>query len=391
MAATVLLVRYGEIHLKGANRPFFESLLVKAMRRAVEPFSGKVSRGDGRYYVHGVAEEQTGEAIQALTRVFGVYSVSPALEVEKDKQVMYETAAEEVTRYMQKHNLAGATFKVEVKRADKRYPMKSMEVAADAGGYILEHVKGLRVDVHNPQVRVFLEIREQAYVYVDIIKGQGGMPLGSNGKAALLLSGGIDSPVAGYMVAKRGVLIEAVHYHSFPYTSERAKEKVIELARILSAYTGPIRLHIVSFTEIQMQIYEKCPEEQLTVLMRRFMMRIAERIAKENGCQALITGESIGQVASQTIESLHVTNSAVELPVFRPLIGMDKIEIMERAEKIGTYETSIEPYEDCCTVFVPKHPVTRPSLEKIEKSEGLLDGEGLIARAMETVETITVG
>ena len=225
-------------------------------------------------------------------------------------------------------------------------------------------------------------------VYVDIIKGQGGMPLGSNGKAALLLSGGIDSPVAGYMVAKRGVLIEAVHYHSFPYTSERAKEKVIELARILSAYTGPIRLHIVSFTEIQMQIYEKCPEEQLTVLMRRFMMRIAERIAKENGCQALITGESIGQVASQTIESLHVTNSAVELPVFRPLIGMDKIEIMERAEKIGTYETSIEPYEDCCTVFVPKHPVPRPSLEKIEKSEGLLDGEGLIARAMETVETI---
>ncbi|MBQ9941723.1 MAG: tRNA 4-thiouridine(8) synthase ThiI [Christensenellaceae bacterium] len=387
----VILVRYGEIHLKGANRPFFENLLIRAMRRAVNAYEGaEVKKGDGRYYVRGLSKDQIAPAMEDLCRVFGIHSVSPALEMEKEKDVMYEAAAAEMRRYMEKYNMAKATFKVEVKRQDKRYPMKSMDVAADVGGYILDNVPGVSVDVRNPMVRVYLEIRERAYVYVDIIKGQGGMPLGSNGKAALLLSGGIDSPVAGYMVAKRGVNLEAVHYHSFPYTSERAKEKVITLARLVSRYTGPIKLHIVSFTEIQMEIYEKCPEEQLTVIMRRFMMKLAERIAKENDCKALITGESIGQVASQTIESLHVTNSAVELPVFRPLIGMDKDEIIDRAKAIGTFETSIEPYEDCCTVFVPKHPVTRPALEKIEKSEKLLDCEALIERAMQTVETIVV-
>lgn len=235
-----------------------------------------------------------------------------------------------------------------------------------------------------------MEIREKAYVYADIIPGQGGMPLGSNGKAHLLLSGGIDSPVAGYMIAKRGVRIEAVHYESFPYTSERAKEKVISLARILTQYTGPIKLHIVNFTDIQTAIYEKCPEEMLTVIMRRFMMRIAEKIARQNGGQALITGESIGQVASQTIESLTVTNSSVELPVFRPLIGMDKIEIMDRAEQLGTYETSILPYEDCCTVFVPKHPVTRPKLSAIEEAEKNLDVEAMMEDALSKVEVVLV-
>ena len=254
----------------------------------------------------------------------------------------------------------------------------------------MEHVPGLSVDVKNPQLTVYVEMREQAYVYTSILPGKGGMPLGSSGKAMLLLSGGIDSPVAGYMVASRGVYLEAVHYHSFPYTSERAKEKVLTLAKLLAQYTGPIRLHIVHFTEIQMAIYEKCPEEQLTILMRRYMMKIAERVALENQCQAIVTGESIGQVASQTIASLHVTNSAVELPVFRPLIGMDKDEIIERARTIGTFETSILPYEDCCTVFVPKHPVTRPNLRKIELSEKLLEEEALIADALSKTETILV-
>lgn len=247
------------------------------------------------------------------------------------------------------------------------------------------------MDVHEPELRVHIEVRDTAaYVYAGVVSGRGGMPIGSNGKAALLLSGGIDSPVAGYMVAKRGVKIEAVHYHSFPYTSERARDKVIRLAKIMSRYTGPIKLHIVSFTELQMAIYENCPEDQLTVLMRCYMMKIAEAIAKREGAKALVTGESIGQVASQTIDSLAVTNAAVDLPVFRPLIGMDKTEIMEKAQDIGTYETSIEPYEDCCTVFVPKHPVTKPVLADILRSEKLIDGDAMVKRALESTETIVV-
>lgn len=386
----IILVRYGEIHLKGQNRPRFEKMLKDSMSAAVRRFGGSVKKGDGRFYVRHIEQSQIPAAMDALCKVFGVHSVSPAYEMEKDLSAVCQKAAELAQAEMERLGLSSASFKVKGKRSDKRYPLSSMEVAAEVGGYILEHVPGLSVDVKNPQLTVYVEMREQAYVYTSILPGKGGMPLGSSGKAMLLLSGGIDSPVAGYMVASRGVYLEAVHYHSFPYTSERAKEKVLALARLLAQYTGPIRLHIVHFTEIQMAIYEKCPEEQLTILMRRYMMKIAERVALENQCQAIVTGESIGQVASQTIASLHVTNSAVELPVFRPLIGMDKDEIIERARTIGTFETSILPYEDCCTVFVPKHPVTRPNLRKIELSEKLLEEEALIADALSKTETILV-
>lgn len=386
----IILVRYGEIHLKGQNRPRFEKMLKDSMSAAVRRFGGSVKKGDGRFYVRHIEQSQIPAAMDALCKVFGVHSVSPAYEMEKDLSAVCQKAAELAQAEMARLALSSASFKVKGKRSDKRYPLSSMEIAAEVGGYVLEHVPGLRVDVKNPQLTLYVEMREQAYVYTSILPGKGGMPLGSSGKAMLLLSGGIDSPVAGYMVASRGVYLEAVHYHSFPYTSERAKEKVLALARLLAQYTGPIRLHIVHFTEIQMAIYEKCPEEQLTILMRRYMMKIAERVALENQCQAIVTGESIGQVASQTIASLHVTNSAVELPVFRPLIGMDKDEIIERARTIGTFETSILPYEDCCTVFVPKHPVTRPNLRKIELSEKLLEEEALIADALSKTETILV-
>ena len=387
----VILLRYCEIHLKGQNRPYFERLLVSAVKGVIKKYpDATVERGEGRYFVTGLSESEFPSAIEALKKVFGVHSLSPAIELNKIEDDIYASAIEQVGEYLDKYNKAKATFKVECKRADKRFKYNSMQFAAMVGEKVLEKYPNITVDVHKPDFKVFVEIREKAYVYADIIPGQGGMPLGSNGKAHLLLSGGIDSPVAGYMIAKRGVRIEAVHYESFPYTSERAKEKVISLARILTQYTGPIKLHIVNFTDIQTAIYEKCPEEMLTVIMRRFMMRIAEKIARQNGGQALITGESIGQVASQTIESLTVTNSSVELPVFRPLIGMDKIEIMDRAEQLGTYETSILPYEDCCTVFVPKHPVTRPKLSAIEEAEKNLDVEAMMEDALSKVEVVLV-
>ena len=375
----MILVRYGEIHLKGLNRPFFERLLLQALKGALRRFPGaKVSRGDGRYYVHGVAEEDFSAALSAVSKVYGVHSLSPAEETEKNFDSICETAAEQVKLYLEKYNLASATFKVETKRSDKRFPMNSMTISAEVGGYLLDRFSNISVDIKKPDFKVYVEVRDQAYVYVDIIAGQGGMPLGSNGKATLLISGGIDSPVAGYMISKRGVHLDAVHYESFPYTSERAREKVLTLAQMLSEYCGTIRMHCIHFTEIQLAIYEKCPEEMLTIIMRRFMMRMAERVAKEGKSQALITGESIGQVASQTMEALNCTNSVCTLPVFRPLIGMDKQEIMDRAKAINTYETSILPFEDCCTVFVPKHPSTRPKLERIEEAEKVLDIDALI-------------
>ncbi len=386
----VILVRYGEIHLKGLNRPFFERLLFSAIKAAVKPFEGaQATKGEGRYYVKGLSDEDYPAAVSALTKVFGVLSLSIADEVDKELDIIYETAVRHVGEYIAKHGVS--TFKVDSKRADKRFKMNSMELSADCGGYILQKFPSLKVDVHKPDFKVFIEIRERAYVYLESIPGQGGMPLGSNGMATLLLSGGIDSPVAGYMISKRGVTLNAVHYESFPYTSERAREKVMTLARIMSEYTGPIRLHIIHFTDIQLTIYDKCPEGQLTVIMRRFMMRIAERIAESTGSQALITGESIGQVASQTMEALNCTNSVCRLPVFRPLIGMDKQEIMDRAKAIDTYETSILPYEDCCTVFVPKHPATRPALERIVESESVLDVDALIESALEKSLVCRIG
>lgn len=388
----ILLVRYGEIHLKGQNRPHFESLQLKAIKRALKAFPNAVTqKGYGRFYVTGLTEEEMPRAVEAVVKVFGLHSVSPAVEMEKDIGAMGEEVIRLVRDYMAKKGLQKATFKVQAKRADKRFPLSSMQLAAELGGRILEAVPGLAVDVHIPDFNVYVEVREQCYGYVDVIPGAGGMPQHSNGRAMLLLSGGIDSPVAGYMVAKRGVEINAVHYHSFPYTSEAAKQKVIDLAKTVSEYAGKIHLNVVSFTDIQMQIYEKCPHEMLVIIMRRFMMRIAQKLAEKCGAQAIVTGESIGQVASQTMESIYVTNSVTSMPVFRPLIGMDKIDIINIAEKIGTYETSILPYEDCCTVFVPKHPLTRPHLDRIVEAESILDIDALVGAAVESAERISIG
>jgi len=384
----LLLVRYGEIFLKGLNRPFFEKLLVKRTREALEEFSGaEVIRGDGRFYISGYKEEDERAVIGRIREVFGLHSVCPAVKTDKEFKTVCEAAAGKLRDALKGGQ---STFKVEARRADKKYPMDSMEIAREAGAFLLDNVEGAKVDIHNPDITVAIEIRDAAYCYAEVIPCAGGMPVGSNGRAALLLSGGIDSPVAGYMVAKRGVEICAVHFHSFPYTGEKARQKVIDLAKILARSAGNIKLHIVHFTDIQTEIYQKCPGEELTIIMRRFMMRIAEKLARQDGAQALVTGESVGQVASQTMQSLYVTDSVVGMPVFRPVIGMDKIEIMDYARKIGTYETSILPYEDCCTVFVAKHPVTRPRMANIERSESVLDTLGLIEASLQKSETLLI-
>ena len=379
----VLLVRYGEVFLKGQNRPFFLRKLVDHVKAAVQEVHGHVWLSEGRIYVSDYTDQD--EAIRRVSRVFGVHSVSPAIEMEKDS---FEAICAQAARMMEKKT---GTFKVLAKRSDKQYPMDSPTIMREAGGYILDHVPQLSVDVNNPDHEITIEIRKLAYLSVDRTMAVSGMPMGTNGKACLLLSGGIDSPVAGFMIAKRGVELCCVHYHSFPYTSERAKEKVLELARILSEYCGKMRVYIVPFTEIQMQIHEKCPENFTTLIMRRYMMRIAERLARADGAQALITGESVGQVASQTMEALGCTDEVVGMPVFRPLIGMDKSEIIERAERIGTFETSSLPYEDCCTVFTPKHPATHPRVELVRKAEEALDSEALIEAAIAGTEVIEVG
>ena len=386
MVNTILL-RYGEIHLKGMNRPYFEKLLVKRMKEAVAGIPCRIYRGDGRFYVDGFPLEQREELEERLRRVFGLHSLSPAVCCDK----ALETVEETVKALLEQLDLAEKrTFKVRAKRSDKRYPLTSPELCSEIGGFILDHFPTLQVDVHQPDFQVSVEIREQAYVYVEEIPAVGGMPVGSNGKAMLLLSGGIDSPVAGYMIAKRGVEMECVYFHSFPYTSDRAKKKVVDLATLLTRYCGTIKLHVVNFPELQTALYQNCPEEHLTILMRRMMMRIAEGIAKREGALALVTGESLGQVASQTIHSLGITNAVVSLPVFRPLIGFDKLEIMDRAREIGTYETSILPYEDCCTVFVPKHPVTKPRERDIVHSEKMLEYQPMLEQAVDTAEELLI-
>lgn len=381
----LILIRYGEIYLKGQNRPFFERMLVNNIKKAVAPFGdAKVFKAQGRIYVENIQVERA--VLNPLSRVFGAIGINPAWKTDKDLDSIRTMVKAMMEDALEKNPRDGLTFKVESRRADKTFPMNSMDLNREMGAFILQNYPDLRVDVHNPDIRVNLEIREHAYGYHENIPGAGGMPVGTNGKTTLLLSGGIDSPVAGWMIAKRGVQLTAVHYHSFPYTSEKAKEKVIDLCRLLTQYCGPIRLHVVPFTEIQQELYEKCPDGLLTILMRRYMMRIAEIIAKEEGAQALVTGESIGQVASQTLEGLASTDDAVSMPVFRPLIGLDKNEIVDIAERINTYETSILPYEDCCTVFVPRHPVTKPKLDRVRQAETLIDGEALIERALEGVE-----
>ena len=379
----VLLVRYGEVFLKGQNRPFFLRKLVDHVKAAVQEVHGHVWLSEGCIYVSDYTDQD--EAIRRVSRVFGVHSVSPAIEMEKDS---FEAICAQAAKMMEKKT---GTFKVLAKRSDKQYPMDSPTIMREAGGYILDHVPQLSVDVNNPDHEITIEIRKLAYLSVDRTMAVSGMPMGTNGKACLLLSGGIDSPVAGFMIAKRGVELCCVHYHSFPYTSERAKEKVLELARILSEYCGKMRVYIVPFTEIQMQIHEKCPENFTTLIMRRYMMRIAEILARKDGAQALITGESIGQVASQTMEALGCTDEVVSMPVFRPCVGMDKSEIIERAERIGTMETSSLPYEDCCTVFTPKHPATHPRKELVRRAEEKLDSQALIDAAIEGTEIVEVG
>ena len=382
---TVILLRYGEIHLKGLNRPFFEDRLVnniKAALRGIGPVT--VIKGRGRFFAECPADRAE-EAMARLSRVFGLISLSPAMVCARDMAAIEKTAVALVRKRLQR---AGAkTFRMSCRRADKQFPMDSMEMNRHLGGVILDAYPQLNVNLDNADIDLHVEVREQAYLYTETIPGVGGMPVGSGGKAMLLLSGGIDSPVAGWMMAKRGLSIEGVHFYSFPYTSERAREKVYELCRRLTPWCGNIRLHVVPFTEIQENIYQQCPHEELVLIMRRFMMRIAQRTAEANGAGALVTGESVGQVASQTMESITVTNEVARMPVFRPLIGLDKVEIMDIARRINTYETSILPYEDCCTIFTPKHPLTRPNLDRIVRSEENLDIEGLIGRAVEGIET----
>lgn len=377
----LLLVRYAEIHLKGLNRPFFERQLVHRIADALAPMQVRIERAQGRIFVFGLQDTELEPAIEKLRYVFGIHSVSPALCMDVDWDVIRSAAKTLMRDALQAKERM--SFKVYARRADKQFFLNSNAINCQLGEYLLESFPGqLYVDVHQPDIRVGVEIRERAYVYVREVKCAGGMPVGCNGRALLLISGGIDSPVAGYMILKRGVALSAVHFYSYPYTSERARDKVVALTKILCTYAGEIRLHLVPFTQIQTTIYEHCPASQTTVLMRRLMMRIAEMIAHEDGAQALVTGEAIGQVASQTLESLAVTDDAVQMPVFRPLIGFDKIEIMDKAKQIGTYDTSILPYEDCCTVFVPQHPVTKPRVDKLRLSEARVDFSELIQTAL---------
>lgn len=374
----VLLIKYGELALKGENRSFFENTLVKNIKYALRDFDGvKVEKTHGRIYVE--CEKDVEEAIERLKKVFGIVGITRAKEADLDLEEIFKAAVD----LMKSHQ--GKTFKVETKRPNKAFPYNSMEVSRRVGAAVLKNVKNMKVDVHNPDVLLNVEIREKAFLYAGVIEGAGGLPLGTNGKATVLLSGGIDSPVAAWMMMKRGVEVEAVYFHSRPYTSDRAKEKVVDLCKVLSQYGRGMRLHVVHFTDLQLEIYEKCPARLTTIIMRRMMMKIAEKIAQQNGSLALITGESLGQVASQTIESLYVTNSSVSLPVFRPLIGMDKREIIDIAQKIGTYEISIRPYEDCCTIFVPKHPATKPKLEKVLEAEEKMDYQKFIDNFEEEV------
>lgn len=386
------LLKYAEIGVKGKNRYVFEDALVAQIKHALEKVDGKfnVRKVSGRIYADAEGDYDYDEAVAALQKVFGLVGICPLVQFDDNG---FDDLADRVLKYMDMmYPDKNKTFKVFTRRARKNYPMDSPEVNMAIGEKILDAYPQMSVDVHNPDIKLNIEIREKINIYSEIIPGQGGMPLGTAGKAMLLLSGGIDSPVAGYMVAKRGVTLEATYFHAPPYTSERAKQKVVDLAKKVSEYTGPIKLNIVNFTDIQLYIYEKCPHDELTIIMRRYMMKIAEHFAKESGCLGLITGESIGQVASQTMQSMLVTNEVCTLPVYRPLVAFDKQDIVDIACKIDTYETSILPYEDCCTIFVAEHPATKPKLSCIQKSETHIVEkiDELMKQAIETVEVIEV-
>lgn len=379
-----IILRYSEIHLKGNNRGFFENLLINNIKKALQGIDHVFTKTYGRYIVSDYNAELEANIIERLQKVFGIHSISKCLVVDSDLNKITEAALS--------LGVNSGTFKVECNRADKTFPMKSYEVAAELGGRLLDRYNGLSVDIHNPQNTVFVDMREnkKTFVFTNSLAGAGGLPVGCSGKGLLLLSGGIDSPVAGYMMSKRGMELSAIHFHSYPFTSVQAKEKVLSLAKILTEYTGKMRVFVVPFTEIQVKIHENCPEEFMITIMRRFMMRIAEKISKDINAGAIITGESLGQVASQTLESINTTNSVVRAPVFRPLIGFDKSDIIEISQKIGTYETSILPYEDCCTVFLPKRPVIKPKIDIIERAENKLDIDKLIEEAIANIEIINI-
>ena len=386
------LIKYAEIGVKGKNRYLFEDALANQIKYALKKCDGEfqVRKTQGRIYVDAMTDFDFEDTVEHLQRVFGISAICPVVYVEDEG---FEKLCQDVIAFLDSvYPDKNKTFKVNARRARKNYPKDSMTINMDLGEAILNAFPEMHVDVHKPEIMLNVEIREKIYIYSETIPGPGGMPVGTGGKAMLLLSGGIDSPVAGYMIAKRGVKIDAVYFNAPPYTSERAKQKAIDLAKIVSRYTGPIYLHIINFTDIQLYIYEKCPHEELTIIMRRYMMKIAEKIAQETECLGLITGESIGQVASQTMQSLAATNEVCELPVYRPLIAFDKLDIIDISEKIGTYETSILPYEDCCTIFVAKHPVTKPNLKIIKRHEENLAEkiDELVDTALKTDELIIV-
>ena len=386
------LIKYAEIGIKGKNRYLFENALVQQIKYACRRCEGEfeVRKAEGRIYVDALTDFDYDETVDNLKTVFGISGICPMIQLEdNDFDVICKTV---IDYFDNEYPDKNKTFKVFARRSRKSYPKDSMQLNADIGEVLLNAFPELKVDVHDPDICLYVEIREKVYIYSQIIPGPGGMPVGTNGKAMLLLSGGIDSPVAGYMISKRGVKIDAVYFHAPPYTSDRAKQKVVDLAKQVAKYSGPIYLHVINFTDIQLAIYEKCPHDELTIIMRRYMMRIAQTIAEETECLGLITGESIGQVASQTMHSLACTNEVCTMPVYRPCIGMDKQEIIDISEKIGTYETSILPFEDCCTIFVAKHPVTKPNLSIIKRHEHNLDDviDGLVKTALDTKETIIV-
>lgn len=388
----ILIVRCGEVALKGMNKPYFERMLVERIKKRLKSSdlgTAEVKRHEGLIYVTFDKELEHKTVAAEISKVFGVASISPAVEAESDLESIGEEAVSFVKSLIEEKGIK--TFKVEAKRADKNFPVKSPEIGRLIGAAILKGCKVLKVDVHEPDARIFVDVRhDKSYIYTDKIAGFGGLPLGTNGKGLILLSGGIDSPVAAWMMAKRGMMLEAVHFHSYPYTSPRAQEKVEELAGIVASYCGNFRMHVINVLPIQEAIVQNCPEPETTIHVRRFMMMIAERIAKSCGAMMLITGENLGQVASQTAEALTVTDRCVDMPVMRPLIALDKVDIMEKAKEIGTFEKSIEPYEDCCTVFLPKHPSTKPSIEKIETSASKLNVERLIEDAINSEEIVEI-
>ncbi len=379
----VIIIRYCELYLKGNNRGYFERIFAINMEKALKGIKHEIRRQSGRYLVEGFAEEDISLILSKLNKVFGIHTMSVAYKVPSDINQIFEAAKIVCNKY--------GTFKVDTHRADKKFPLNSMQISAEIGGMLLDEYKDLSVDIHEPQFIVNIDVRENGttLIFGEYFKGAGGMPVGSAGKGLLLISGGIDSPVAGHMIAKRGMSIDCIHFHSYPYTNMQAREKVIDLAKILSEYTCGTTMHIVKVTHIQEEIHKKCNSEYMVTLLRRFMMRIAEKIAEKCGAQCLITGESLGQVASQTIEGMASSNSVIKnLPVLRPLCGFDKNEIIDRSKQIGTYETSILPYEDCCTVFLPKHPVTRPKISDVLAEESKLDVDALIEEALATLEIV---